>query len=99
MIFRQRRLHREVRERYGQVLVQRLRLRWAVADCGRSLSRTLGTVGLLARGFGAGYLFDRVRPRWRGVYSASGLGMALLRIALVGEGVTRLVRDVLRLPR
>lgn len=94
MIFRQQRLQREVRERRRQLMDQRNMLHRHVIEFGQLLHRDLGTAGLLGWGFGAGFLLAKVRPHWRSLYSTVKFGMALLRTALVGRGLTRLITSM-----
>jgi len=91
MIFRHARQVRETHDIGLRVSDRQATLRRHVNEFGQDLHRKLGTAGLLASGVGAGFLFDRLRPHWRGLYSTGGLGMALVRFAPLANALSRIL--------
>lgn len=91
-----RQLH-EVRALSEDVALRQLRLRHDVSAFGQGLHQRFGPVRLLLAGFSAGFLFDSLRPHWRGIQSGGGLGLSLLRVVplvelmwrTMGRGETR----------
>lgn len=73
------------------VALRQLRLRHDVAAFGQGLHGRFGTFRMLLGGFSAGFLFDRLRPHWRGVHSSGNLGLSLLRALPLIELVARTV--------
>lgn len=95
-MFQQGRLRREVRAHQLGVHVRNQALRQHVRGFGQQLHRKLGTVGLVASGFGAGLLFGRLRARqWRGIYAVGGLAMSLLRLGPMAAMASRMVTEKL----
>jgi hypothetical protein len=96
MIFQQRRLKRELSDAHRQVLARQALLYRHVVGFGQQLRSKLGTSGLIASGFAAGWAFDHLRPRWQGLYSIGGVGVMLMRIWPLAERLTRLASGAVR---
>lgn len=91
MILQHLRKARDVQALSEDVALHQLRFRSDVTAFGQGLHSRFGTVRILLAGFSAGFLFDRLRPHWRGIQSGSILGLSLLRAVPLIELVARTV--------
>lgn len=82
---------RDVHSLSEDVALRQLRFRHDVAAFGQGLHSRFGTLPILLGGFSAGFVFDRLRPHWRGIHSGGNLGLGLLRALPLIELVTRTV--------
>ncbi len=84
---------REVQALSADVANREIRFQRKVGTFGTELHERFGSFRLLLGGFSAGFLFDRLRPHWRGVRTGSNLGLSLLKllplVELVGRSISR----------
>lgn len=82
---------REVRALSDDLVLRERRIRNGVKGFGQALHAHFGPVRLLLGGFAAGFVFDRLRPRWPTVRSTGALGLSLLRLAPLPDLAARTV--------
>lgn len=80
MISAHLKLIREVSARSEDVALRQLRLRRDIHAFGDDVYKCFGTPKLLIGGFATGFMFDRLRPHWRGIRSGGGLGLTVIKL-------------------
>ncbi|HLW05389.1 MAG TPA: hypothetical protein VKY38_07440 [Azoarcus sp.] len=76
---------REVKALSEQTVIRQVLFRSKLKRFSHDLHACFGSFKLVLGGFSAGFLFDRLRPHWRGIQSSSNTGLALLKLIPLAE--------------